>query len=424
MNEQQIPNCNMTKPPLPPEGMRPKSRAQLRSWIVKTVLMLALIAFSIVLMFSIGNYVTGGEHERVNFIQFLKLIDYRYFALLLAVLLLYLAVESAKYAYLLKVSTGKFRLKVSVKTMFLGKYYDGITPLSMGGQAFQIVYLHKKDVPGGVASAIPLIRYIVSSLVVTAISVVLLVLTPRHVPGSIASTTMLVLAAVSLALNGSVPLLILLFTIFPKKMMRLVVGAVGLLYKMHIVKRKYHATKKCVNGLLEYSGAMKLFAKKFLQCLPLVLLCVIETLINYAIPFFVVLAVGQDVEPTYELFMQILCLSTLTRYTALLIPTPGNTGAMEATGSLIFSTVTSIQPVLGWVVLVWRFLTYYLYILSGIGISIFEVIRDAVRQKRGGRETAPPAEPSSTPDGTPQEPPLSEKTEDGAPPRTNNHPRA
>ena len=419
MNEQQIPNCNMTKPPLPPEGMRPKSRAQLRSWIVKTVLMLALIAFSIVLMFSIGNYVTGGEHERVNFIQFLKLIDYRYFALLLAVLLLYLAVESAKYAYLLKVSTGKFRLKVSVKTMFLGKYYDGITPLSMGGQAFQIVYLHKKDVPGGVASAIPLIRYIVSSLVVTAISVVLLVLTPRHVPGSIASTTMLVLAAVSLALNGSVPLLILLFTIFPKKMMRLVVGAVGLLYKMHIVKRKYHATKKCVNGLLEYSGAMKLFAKKFLQCLPLVLLCVIETLINYAIPFFVVLAVGQDVEPTYELFMQILCLSTLTRYTALLIPTPGNTGAMEATGSLIFSTVTSIQPMLGWVVLVWRFLTYYLYILSGIGISIFEVIRDAVRQKRGGRETAPPAEPSSTPDGTPQEPPLSEKTEDGAPPRTN-----
>ena len=422
MTEHEIPNCNMTEPPLPPEGMRPKSRAQLRSWIVKTVLMLALIAFSIVLMFSIGNYVTGGEHERVGFIQFLKLLDYRYFALLLAVLLLYLAVESAKYAYLLKVSTGKFRWRVSIKTMFLGKYYDGITPLSMGGQAFQIVYLHKKDVPGGVASAIPLIRYIVSSLVVTAISIVLLILTPQHVPGSIASKTMLVLAAVSLALNGSIPLIILLFTIFPKKMMRLVVGAVGLLAKMHIVKRKYHATKKCVNGLLEYSGAMKLFAKKFLQCLPLVLLCVIETLLNYAIPFFVVLAVGHDVKPTFELLMQILCLSTLTRYTALLIPTPGNTGAMEATGSLIFSTVTSIQPMLGWVVLVWRFFTYYLYILSGIGISIFEVIRDAVRQKRRVREentpsqtcaeasdTQPPEEVQSSADAQPPaEPPETE----------------
>ena len=385
MNEHEIPNCDMTEPPLPPEGMRPKSRSQLRSWLIKTVLMLALIAVSIVLMFSIGNYVTGGEHERVNFIQFLKLLDYRRFALLLAVLLLYLAVESAKYAYLLKVSTGKFRWRVSIKTMFLGKYYDGITTLSMGGQAFHIVYLHKKDVPGGVASAIPLIRYIVSSLVVTAISIVLLILTPHHVPGSIASKTMLVLAAVSLALNGSIPLIILLFTIFPKKMMRLVVGAVGLLAKMHIVKRKYHATKKCVNGLLEYSGAMKLFAKKFLQCLPLLVLCVLETLINYAIPFFVVLAVS-EVEPTFELFMQILCLSTLTRYTALLIPTPGNTGAMEATGSLIFSTVTSIQPMLGWVVLVWRFFTYYIYILSGIGINIFEVIRDAVRQKRRNRE--------------------------------------
>ena len=154
---------------------------------------------------------------------------------------------------------------------------------------------------------------------------------------------------------------------------------------MHIVKRKYHATKKCVNGLLEYSGAMKLFAKKFLQCLPLLVLCVLETLINYAIPFFVVLAVS-EVEPTFELFMQILCLSTLTRYTALLIPTPGNTGAMEATGSLIFATVSGIQPMLGWVVLVWRFFTYYIYIVSGIGINIFEVIRDAVRQKRRNRE--------------------------------------
>ena len=209
----------------------------------------------------------------------------------------------------------------------------------------------------------------------------LLILTPQHVPGSIASKTMLVLAAVSLALNGSIPLIILLFTIFPKKMMRLVVGAVGLLAKMHIVKRKYHATKKCVNGLLEYSGAMKLFAKKFLQCLPLVLLCVIETLLNYAIPFFVVLAVGHDVKPTFELLMQILCLSTLTRYTALLIPTPGNTGAMEATGSLIFSTVTSIQPMLGWVVLVWRFFTYYIYILSGIGISISHPRRRTAEEK-------------------------------------------
>ena len=130
---------------------------------------------------------------------------------------------------------------------------------------------------------------------------------------------------------------------------------------------------------------MKLFAKKFLQCLPLLVLCVLETLINYAIPFFVVLAVS-EVEPTFELFMQILCLSTLTRYTALLIPTPGNTGAMEATGSLIFATVSGIQPMLGWVVLVWRFFTYYIYIVSGIGINIFEVIRDAVRQKRRNRE--------------------------------------
>ena len=73
---------------------------------------------------------------------------------------------------------------------------------------------------------------------------------------------------------------------------------------------------------------------------------------------------------------------------------------MEATGSLIFSTVTSIQPMLGWVVLVWRFFTYYIYILSGIGINIFEVIRDAVRRKRAGCAEIPDAQPPEDPPET------------------------
>ena len=67
------------------------------------------------------------------------------------------------------------------------------------------------------------------------------------------------------------------------------------------------------------------------------------------------------------------------------MPTPGNTGAMEAASTLVFSLVTGIETVVGWVILVWRFLTYYVYILSGIGINIFEIIRGAVRNRRAAK---------------------------------------
>ena len=156
---------------------------------------------------------------------------------------------------------------------------------------------------------------------------------------------------------------------------------IHVLYKLRIVKNRYATMKKTVRDLREYSEAIRMFTRKTAQMIPLILLSIAETFLYLAIPFFVVIAIA-DVPPTAELLVQILCLSVITRYTSLLLPTPGNTGAVEATSSLIFITVAGIDAYLGWVVLVWRFLTYYIYILSGIGINIFEIIRSAVRSRR------------------------------------------
>lgn len=137
------------------------SKKQWRKFWIKTAFMLILIVFSIVIMFTIGSYVSKDKGQ-ISFLTLLKTIDYRYFALLLGVLLLYVLVESCKYAYLMKITTGKFRFRTAVKVMMIGKYYDGITPLSTGGQPFQILYLHKRKSPKGIASALPLVRYIVA----------------------------------------------------------------------------------------------------------------------------------------------------------------------------------------------------------------------------------------------------------------------
>lgn len=380
MSEQEIPNRDQAEPPQLKERS-PMTKKQWRNWWIKTALMLLLIGISIVIMFTIGEYVTGDEAEQISFPTLLRQIDYRFFALLLGVLLLYILIESSKYAYLLKITTGKFYFRTSVKTMLIGKYYDGITPLSTGGQPFQIHYLHSKDIPNGIASALPLVRYIVSAIVISIVSIVLLCLTNRFVESSIVSVTMLIVAAISLVINAAVPVAVILFSVFPKSIMKIVVWGISFLNKIHIVKNKYAVSKRCINGLLECSAAMKLFGKKIKYILPLLVLCLAEVVFNYSIPFFTVIAVAQ-VTPSVELFCQILCLSMLTRYTALLLPTPGNTGAMEATGSLAFATVAGIEPVIGWVVLIWRLFTYYIYILCGIGINIFDLVRGSIRQRR------------------------------------------
>ncbi len=357
------------------------TRRNTKLWWIKTVLLLLLVAVSIALLLTLGDYLTGEEYPQLSLPQLLRAINYPLFALLLGVVALYVLTESAKYSYLLKVYTGKFRFGTSVKTMLLGKYYDGITPMSTGGQPFQIYYLHKKQIPRGAASAIPIVKYIISIFFLTTLSVILLCLTPRYLETNAVNLTVLIISWISLVINLSLPAAIILFSVFPGPCKKIIAVLVNFLAKFKLVKKPYLTKIKYVRELTEYSAALKLFVKKLYKFLPLCLLCILESLLFFLIPFFAVIAIG-NVEPTLSLAIQIACLVVITRYTALLIPTPGNTGAAEAASSLVFVTVAGIGSVVGWVILVWRFLTYYVYILSGIGINIFEIIHGAVRKKK------------------------------------------
>ena len=54
---------------------------------------------------------------------------------------------------------------------------------------------------------------------------------------------------------------------------------------------------------------------------------------------------------------------------------------MEVVVTKSFAAVAS-AAVLSWSVLVWRFAVYYIYIIIGIGLTVFEFIRKIVRANR------------------------------------------
>ncbi len=365
----------------------PQDRKRLRNWWIKTALLLILIGVSIAIMLTLGDYVAGDE--QIGFAEMVRGINLPLFFAFLGFILLYILVESAKYSYMLKRYTGKFRLRTAVKVMFLGKYYDGVTPFASGGQPFQIYYLYKKrDIPRGAAAAIPLARMSVSLFVWCLFALVLMSVAPNYLESSAhiaVSMTVRIVAWISIVLNLSFPLLFAVLSFFPKFTMKGMAFVIFLLKKMHIVKREYAVTKKYVHGVREYCTAMRELICKWYFLLPLLVLCLMETCINVCIPFFAVVSIA-NVPATADLLLQIACLNIISQFSAYLIPTPGNTGAVETTTSFVYASVLMARPgvsaVIGWVVLVWRFFTFYIYILSGIGINIFEIIRGAVRNRR------------------------------------------
>ncbi len=357
-----------------------------RNWWIKTVLMLLLIVLSVAIMFTIVNYMGSGTK---SFKDMIKGADWRVFLVFVGIILLYMLLESSKYSYLLKISTGKCRLKNSIKTMYLGKYYDGITPLATGGQPFQIYYLHKKDIPAGVATAVPLVKFIVTTFVTCFAGVVMLAIVPYVVALDDTTYWLVIVAWISLGFNLLVPITIMFVSLFPKIGRKMIAGIVSLLSKVRIVKRKYPTMKKYIVEIDEYRDALKLLIRRWWKLIPLVLICILTFVVYVSIPFFATLTIaGPNVSENLPLFyIQTATLCMVTFYSVSWIPTPGNSAASEASSALVFTTLsTAVSGITSWMVLLWRFAIYYVYILSGIGISIFEIIRSAVRNKRAAKK--------------------------------------
>lgn len=361
-----------------------KTKKQKWKTALKFIFLAALIGLSIGLMFGLGDYIHG---DALGFVEMLTTtFSWKYFLIFLAAIVAYIVFESLKYSYLLKLSTGKWRLKNSFKVMFLGKYYDGITPLGTGGQPFQIYYLHKRKVPAGAATAVPLVKYIITTIVFGIMCAVMLGLAPSKFENDSAvsdklTLSFMIVAWIALSVNMLVPTIMLALSAFPKFGKKVIAWIVKVLHKMHIVKHKYSVTKKYVYEVAEYRNALKLFLRKWYMLIPLILITFVESALYLAMPFFAVTSVA-GVAPTWDLLVQICCLSAVSFYAASMVPTPGNSGASETTTFFIFSTVAGIQSVVGWVVIAWRFAMFYLYILVGIGMTIFSMIRDGVRAKR------------------------------------------
>ena len=77
-------------------------------------------------------------------------------------------------------------------------------------------------------------------------------------------------------------------------------------------------------------------------------------------------------------------LNAFSTFAVSFIPTPGNAGGMEISSSLAFNAVAPGVAVYG--VLIWRLFTYYIFIITGIVLTIRDVIKKAVISSRERRK--------------------------------------
>lgn len=275
-----------------------------------------------------------------------------------------IAAEIYKYVLMMRHTSGKRKNRkdwqIARRTVLLGKYYDNITPAAIGGQPFQIYYMHKNGkLSAGMATTIPIVGMISNQLGFLIIAVIAIFGGGFLINNSTLTAT----ACLGLLFYAFWPIAVLIATFLPKTTSELISLGVRFFARLHLVKNKTATIAKVKKGVEEYAGCMKTILKTKGLLFMAILLSVIFNLLVAAIPFFVLSAFGGEVD-----FM--VCLATTIAVTAAVyfVPTPGNSGAAEGTFFLVFSGLSS--GYVFWAMLVWRFFSYYIYIIMGPAIYL------------------------------------------------------
>lgn len=294
--------------------------------------------------------------------------------------------KGIKLSVISKKIRGKYDFGVCMATGLLGLYYNYATPFAMGGQPFEIYYLSKHGFTGGEATSATLSTFIlhqIAFVVCGAASIIMLASNTLKIPDDMMSAIPTVISAVAifgLCLAASVPFFTILFSFNPKIGSKIVDFVFFLGGKLRIVKTPEESRQKTVNSIVSNANCLKRLSKMPALFTAETLLSFAEQLANCSIAYFTLKFFGFNWNAQNGImeWLQVVQLCFILYSAISFIPTPGNSGAADLSFYLLFDTGLGISATSTYgglafpAMLVWRFFSFYVYIIIGFAFTAID----------------------------------------------------
>lgn len=329
----------------------------------KNLLSFLLIAVSIaaVVIIAFSNPELGNAWDAIRH------LDIGYLAAILLCWAVYTFFESISTWLYLKGQGFSVSIWRMLNITLTGFFYSNITPGAAGGQPMQVNSMRKIGIPVAYGTMAVTIRLIANQLVISLMSLGLLLAHLTFVREQLGGFMWAV--RIGWVINFAVVPLILLAAFQRTLLEKMLRWLLKLGVKLHLVKNPESMEKSVMRTLDSYYSAMKEMLRSprriFLQLAGslLSLLGLTGSIV------FVYHAFGMQGTP----WTHLLTLSCLLFISASYTPLPGASGAQEG-GFLVYFRGIFTDGVIGLALLTWRFFTYYLFLLVGVVMVVWERI--------------------------------------------------
>lgn len=285
----------------------------------------------------------------------------------------YLFFDAVGYHYFLRKQGHPVRLSFALYISLMGFYYGNITPGASGGQPMQIYYMNKKGIPIGIGTSGISMKLVANQLMTVVMATCLWLWNAGFVNQQLGGAKWVVL--VGWIINFSVVPLILLAAFHRHLVQRIAGFFIRLGARLRLVKDPEVAALHVNTMLDSYHASFLRLSRHPKQILLQLGLASLSVLGLMSVVLFVYRAFGESGTPWHHL----LTISFLLFLSASYTPLPGASGAQEG-GFLLYYRGLFTAGTLGLALLVWRFMTYYLFLIVGAAATV-------ITQLRGGRRS-------------------------------------
>ncbi len=263
----------------------------------------------------------------------------------------------------------------TITASLIGFYYSNITPTSAGGQPMLVNSLRKAGVPVGYGTTAATIRFICNQFAVSFLSLAFWMANRDFVNAQLGDVVWFIRIGWLINFSG-IPLVLL--AAFRRNLIQAIaLFFINLGVKIHLIKNREGAVTSVTNVLDTYHAGMKELLHRPGRILIQALGAAAGIMGLIGTIYFVYHAFGFSGTPWYHLITLSFALYVSACYT----PLPGASGAQEG-GFLVYYKNVIPANMIGLALLVWRFFTYYMFLLVGVFIVILERIIVSREEKR------------------------------------------
>jgi len=310
------------------------------------------VIISVIIGFVIVNIV-GVFFADQNMISAIKVFPKKAWLVMLGLLVLDYLLHTLRMFFVVRSMGHKLTLFQCFENVFLNIFFSFVTPMSIGGQPFQIYHLTRLGIPAYDATNISISRLFVGVAVVFTVDIFFISKVLSILRGTVGLTIVLVGFFVTVVIT------ILGFLVFVNKNLLLkIFQFIGFITKSEKIKKK---EADALEWLDKMSQSTKiLFSKSsWSLILDFGLGLLGSALIAYQLKFAI-----ESVSTKTLAFPVFWGIMTMLSTVAYYIPTPGSSGGVEGFYQLVYSTIYGGKASMSGIV-VYRFVTYYLIVFLG-----------------------------------------------------------